>query len=124
MAYFLTITHGTDKGKTFPVESGECIIGRSPSSTIVLHDESVAWEHAVVRETAGRLVLQNLSALGTRVKGRRVGQEIRLGASDEIQLSDRCRIQVEQRIADTKGAQEGRIRNSPLRQVARRHDLR
>ena len=98
MAYYLTVTGGTDEGKTFRIEAGECLIGRSPSAQLLLRDDTVAWEHALVKETNGKLVLQNLSALGTRVKGRRITDEVRLNPNDEIQLSDRCRIILEQRL--------------------------
>jgi hypothetical protein len=98
MALYLTVTSGADEGKSFRVDAGECLIGRSPSSTIVLRDESVAWEHVMVRVDGGRATLQNLSALGTRVKGRRVSDEVRLGNNDEIELSEDCRVVIQQRI--------------------------
>ncbi len=97
MAFYVTVTQGADEGKTFQVEPGECVIGRSPSSTIVLQDESVAWEHVMLREAEGRLTVQNLSAAGTRVKGRRVTAELKLASNDEIQLTEQCRVVVHQK---------------------------
>ncbi|MHC4320545.1 MAG: FHA domain-containing protein, partial [Planctomycetota bacterium] len=97
MAFYLTVTQGADEGKTFRVEPGECVIGRSPSSTIVLEDDSVAWEHVMLREDGGRLVLQNLSAIGSRVRGRRVTDEVKLASNDEIELTEQCRVVVHQR---------------------------
>ena len=98
MAYVLTVTNGADEGKTFTIEGGDCVIGRSPSSTIVLQDDTVAWEHVRLREEKGRLLVENLSAQGTRVKGRRVTEQTRLGTHGEIQLSDQCRLTVEQKV--------------------------
>ncbi|MHC4126955.1 MAG: FHA domain-containing protein [Planctomycetota bacterium] len=98
MAFYLTVTQGADEGKTFRVEPGECVIGRSPSSTIVLEDDSVAWEHVMLREDGGRLVLQNLSAIGSRVRGRRVTDEVKLASNDEIELTEQCRVVVHQRL--------------------------
>jgi pSer/pThr/pTyr-binding forkhead associated (FHA) protein len=99
LAFYLTVTQGTDEGKTFRVEPGECVIGRSPSSTIVLEDESIAWEHVMLREDGGRLVLQNLSAIGSRVRGRRVTDEVKLASNDEIELTEQCRVLVHQRLS-------------------------
>lgn len=109
MAYYLTVTSGDDEGKTYRIDREECLIGRSPSAQLVLRDETVAWEHAIVRESNGRLMLQNLSALGTRVKGRRITDESRLNPNDEIQLSDRCRIIVEQRLGRAAGDRSSRM---------------
>ncbi|MFG0315828.1 MAG: FHA domain-containing protein [Planctomycetota bacterium JB042] len=97
MVYHLTVLSGTDEGKSFRIE-GESLIGRSPAARVVLKDESVAWEHAVVREEGGKLVLQNLSAAGTKVKGRRVSDSVTLGNNDEIQLSDSVKLVVDQRL--------------------------
>jgi len=109
MAHYLTVTTGDDEGKTYRIDREECLIGRSPSAQLVLRDETVAWEHALVRESSGRLTLQNLSALGTRVKGRRVTEEARLSPNDEIQLSDRCRIILEQRLGRAAGDRSSRL---------------
>ncbi len=97
MAFYVTVTQGADEGKTFQVEPGECVIGRSPSSTIVLQDESVAWEHVMLREAEGLLTVENLSAAGTKVKGRRVTSELKLASNDEIQLSEQCKVVVHQK---------------------------
>lgn len=104
VAFYVTVTQGADEGKTFRIEPGECTIGRSPSNTIVLHDESVAWEHALIREQDdGKLVLQNLSAMGTRVKGRRVTDETKISSNDEIELSDDCKVLIQQRLGRGAG---------------------
>lgn len=99
MAFYLTVTAGPDEGRSFRIEPGDYMIGRSPNCVIVLKDESVAWEHAKVREDGGKLFLQNLSSVGTRVRGQRVTDEIRLPANAEIQLTDTTRMIVEQRLA-------------------------
>jgi hypothetical protein len=98
LTFYVTVTEGASEGKTFRVEPGECVVGRAPSSTIVLEDESIAWEHALLREDNGRLILQNLSAQGTRVKGRRITDEVKLSSNDEVELSDQCKVVVHQRL--------------------------
>lgn len=102
MVYHLTVMSGTDEGKSFRVE-GDSLIGRSPAARIVLKDETVAWEHAMVKEDGGKLVLQNLSAAGTKVKGRRVTESVTLGNNDEIQLSDTVKLVVDQRLGGAGG---------------------
>jgi pSer/pThr/pTyr-binding forkhead associated (FHA) protein len=97
MDYSLTVTCGADAGRSFEIASGPCTIGRAPSCAVVLSDDSVAWEHAVVTADNGLLQLQNLSALGVRVRGRKVEGWVRLRARDEIELSERCALRVEQR---------------------------
>jgi hypothetical protein len=98
MAFYLTVTRGAEEGKTFRIDEGRCSLGRSPGSTIVFRDESVSWEHAVLREEGGRLVLQNLSAAGTRVRGHRVTGEVRLASTTDVQLSEQCAVRVQQRL--------------------------
>lgn len=102
MVYHLTVLTGADEGKSFRIE-GESLIGRSPAARVVLKDETVAWEHAVVRDEGGKLVLQNLSAAGTKVKGRRVTDSVPLRNNDEIQLSDTVKLVVDQRLGGAGG---------------------
>jgi hypothetical protein len=97
MAYFLTIMTGPEEGKTAEVV-GECVIGRSGDAGLQIEDESVSWEHAIVRESGDKLVLENLSALGTDVNGNSAVGETKLAHGDEVQLSPRCIIKVDNRI--------------------------
>lgn len=99
MAFYLTVNRGADEGRSFRIEPGEYLIGRSPSALIQLKDDSVAWEHAKVREQNGKLYIQNLSAAGVRVKGTRITDEVRVGPNTEIQLTEQCRMLVEERLA-------------------------
>lgn len=98
MAFVLKVISGRDEGKVYRVESGENLVGRSPKARILLKDESVAWEHASVHEEEGKVHLTNLSALGTKVRGRRVDDRTRLRGKEEIQLSDSCRLLLEERV--------------------------
>lgn len=98
MAFYLTVTAGPEQGKSFRVEPGECVIGRAPTCTIVLGDESVAWEHCMLQSDGDRVVLQNLAAAGTRLRGRLISGEVRLSGNEEIELSGSCRITVHQQL--------------------------
>ena len=98
MAFYLTVTSGPEKSRSFRVEPGECVIGRAPTCTLVLGDESIAWEHCMLRCDGDRLVLQNLAAAGTRLKGRLISGEVRLSGNEEVELSETCRIAVHQQL--------------------------
>mgnify|MGYP002620104689 CR=1 FL=1 len=103
MAYQLSITSGVDEGKTFVMTQKEAVIGRSPSAELILRDETVAWEHARLKDNGGRLYVENLAAVGTKVRGLRIKDETRLNHGDQIQLSDRCSVLVEQRMSYGSG---------------------
>jgi hypothetical protein len=94
MGHFLSVISGVDDGKSCLIGQGEVLIGRSPTATMVLKDETVSWEHAVVLESEGKLIVRNLSALGTRVRGRRVTGDTKLSPNDEIELSPTCKLLV------------------------------
>lgn len=96
MSYELLVISGVDEGKRFVVEDDETLIGRSSDAAVSLSDESVAFEHAVLRLGDGKLFIQNLSALGTTLRGRKLTDETRLSPNDEIELSRMCRLLVEQ----------------------------
>lgn len=99
MAFYLSVIGGADEGRSFRLDSGDYIIGRSPSAKVILKEESVAWEHALLKVDGVKLTVQNLSAAGTKVKGRKIAEPTRLASHDEIQLSDNCRLLVEQRMS-------------------------
>lgn len=94
MGYFLSVISGVDEGKSCLIGQGEVLIGRSPTATLSLKDETASWEHAVVLESEGKLIVRNLSALGTRVRGRRVTGDTKLAPNDEIELSPTCKLLV------------------------------
>lgn len=95
MIYHLSVVSGQDEGTRFRVDERSLIVGRSPSAGVVLHDESIGWEHISLRVEGDRLLVQNLSARGTRVKGKRITDETRVGVQDEIELTESCRLRIE-----------------------------
>ena len=101
MVFHLTVTSGTDTGKTARVDQGECVVGRAPSSVMTMTDETVAWEHVLIRSEGDQMFAQNLSASGTRIKGRRIDGEVQLSSNEEVELSESCRILVQQRLGGT-----------------------
>lgn len=108
MPYFLAVTTGPDEGKSCEVDGGSCLIGRSDSAELRLEDESISWEHARVVEEGGKVFLENLSALGTSVRGQKVSGRHRLQPNDEIELSNRCKVKIEIRVTGvTKSSSSG-----------------
>jgi len=104
MAFQVTVKGGPDDGKSFRVD-GQCIIGRAPRCQIELSDPSIAWEHAALQDQAGRLFIQNLSAAGTKHKGRPVSGETRVVHGDEIEVTPTTTLLVEEKIGAKQGLQ-------------------
>ncbi|MBL8746318.1 MAG: FHA domain-containing protein [Phycisphaerae bacterium] len=92
MGYFLTVIMGADEGRSHTIEGDQVVVGRSPSAQFVLADESVGWEHAVVARVDGKWTVNNLSAAGTRVRGKKITAPTRLAPQDEVELSPTCRL--------------------------------
>lgn len=103
MGYYLTVIMGSDQGRSFTIEDDQVVIGRSPSAQFVLADESVAWEHAVVKKDDGKWTLNNLSAAGTRVRGKKIAAPTRLLPEDEIELSPTCRLKFAEEVVAREG---------------------
>lgn len=92
MGYFLTVIMGSDEGRSHTIEGDQAVVGRSPSAQFVLADEGVGWEHAVIARVDGKWTVNNLSAAGTRVRGKKITAPTRLAPQDEIELSPTCRL--------------------------------
>jgi adenylate cyclase len=75
-------------GQRVPVE-GTCVLGRSPSSQIVVADEKVSRRHALIHaQERNEYWLVDLgSSNGTYLNGRRVTQPTRLRDQDRIAVS-------------------------------------
>mgnify|MGYP002777638767 CR=1 FL=1 len=94
MEFLIEIVTGADTGLAVKVGEKPLLIGRSETATIRLTDESVSWEHASIRVSDGRLVIENLSALGTKLRGQKLTGPTRLAIDDEVELSPQCRFRV------------------------------
>jgi DNA-binding winged helix-turn-helix (wHTH) protein len=79
-AYWLTT--GT---RTFPLQPGECIVGRDPASTIWLDSPKVSRRHARVRVREDCVAIEDLGTKnGTYVRGERLSAASTLEHGDEI----------------------------------------
>lgn len=96
MEFQIQIISGADEGKIVRVDEKPALIGRSDVAAVRLTDESISWEHATLQVSDGKLFIENLSSLGTRLRGQRITVRTRLGYEDEVELSARCRLRVEQ----------------------------
>jgi predicted component of type VI protein secretion system len=85
----LTVLAPARPGRQLPVTGERLVIGRSPTSDVVLDDGQVSRVHAVLERVAGMWTLRDVgSRNGTRVNGSRVVTQIRVRAGDEIAMGD------------------------------------
>lgn len=74
-------------GAAFPVLYWENSIGRSKSCDIVIPDESVSRDHAVLmRREEGWFICDTDSHLGTRVRGKEISEPTLVQIGDKIQI--------------------------------------
>ena len=82
----LMVTSGVDAGKSLMLTEGDNTIGRGPSCSVGLSDDSVSREHAVIRCRDGKLSVFDLgSTAGTFIDGQNIGG-IRLNNGDVISM--------------------------------------
>lgn len=97
MSAELIVVNGPLAGTRFPLGRGEILIGRAPSSQIVLTDPDVGWRHCQIRSHGNRFVIMDLrSTAGTYVNGMR---------SAERWLEDRDQIGVARTILMYRSAE-------------------
>src|SRR5579884_3170369 len=85
---YLVVRRDDGFGDVFPLQAGRgYVLGRAPTSTIVLKDDQCSREHAEVSAADGRWRVRDLGSLnGTRVNGERLDAEWELSPRDEIHL--------------------------------------
>ena len=82
----LVVKSGVDAGKSFMLTEDDNTIGRGPSCSGELSDDSVSREHAVIRCRDGKLSVFDLgSTAGTFIDGQNIGG-IRLNNGDVISM--------------------------------------
>lgn len=88
MAY-LKVTKGPSVGQIVPLGSDRTILGRHPSSQIVLDDGAVSRHHAEVIEESGCYFVEDLkSRNGTEVNGVKITARTELREGDSIRICD------------------------------------
>ena len=94
----LIVQSGPDSGKSFPLVQGENTIGRDNDCQIILTDQTVSRQHAMVRRQDESCTVHDLgSRTGTRVDGETL-TELTLSSGDTISIgrSELTLMQVEQ----------------------------
>jgi pSer/pThr/pTyr-binding forkhead associated (FHA) protein len=94
----LIVQSGPDAGKSFPLVQGENTIGRDNDCQIILTDQTVSRQHAMVRRQEDSCTVHDLgSRTGTRVDGETL-TELTLSSGDAISIgrSELTLMQVEQ----------------------------
>ncbi len=94
MAFYVTVISGIDQGKVVRIDDKPCTVGRSPNAALSLEDPSVGFEHVVLTGEGGKLFVENLSTLGTRVRGRVIEARTALASGEQVTLSDSCKLEV------------------------------
>lgn len=94
MAFYATVISGIDEGKVVRIDDRPCTVGRSPNAALSLEDPSVGFEHVVLTGEGGRLYVENLSTLGTRVRGRAIESRTALSPGEQVTLSESCKLEV------------------------------
>jgi pSer/pThr/pTyr-binding forkhead associated (FHA) protein len=84
---YVVIVEGPHHGTRFPLNSGENLIGRAPGTAIMLEDQSVSRQHAVITGREDGWQVKDLgSKNGTFVNGRQIPDSVTLGHSDILQF--------------------------------------
>ena len=86
---FLKVTKGPSAGQIIPLHPERTILGRHPSSQVVLDDGAVSRHHAEVVEEAGHFFVNDFeSRNGTEVNGARITSKTELRDGDSIRVCD------------------------------------
>lgn len=79
--------NGPQLDRKIELPSPVCVLGRAPTASVRLDDESVSKEHARLSHTDNRFLIEDLgSSNGTFVNGRRVHGRAEIRPGDLIRL--------------------------------------
>jgi FHA domain/zinc-ribbon domain len=77
---------GGRSGEEFSLGVGRTTIGRSPDCDIFLDDVTVSRRHAVITESGGRFVIEDLGSLNGTFLNRSRVEQAALADDDELQI--------------------------------------
>ena len=105
----LTVTGGSDAGKTFSLSADSSTVGRTRTSDVQLDDASVSRSHARINRREGQFYIEDAgSSAGTLVNGAPADAAKPLRSGDVIKLGD-----AELSIAVSGGADPGTMATQP-----------
>ena len=84
----LIICTGGFEGMEYPILQSETLVGRNPTTSITLLDESISREHALILydEELDTFSIEDLqSTNGTKVNGKKI-RSAEISAGDEIEI--------------------------------------
>lgn len=83
---YLIVINGKSVGKMFKLQGDKLIIGRAPTNEVLIDDEGVSRQHAMIeRHAAGLVLVDNNSTNGVFVNGDRINRHV-LADGDKVQL--------------------------------------
>ncbi len=88
----LVICTGGFEGMEYLLSEEETLVGRNPTTSITLLDESISREHALILydEEADLFSIEDLASTnGTKVNGKKI-RSAELSPGDEIQIGHTC----------------------------------
>lgn len=84
---YVVIVEGPNHATRFPLNIGENLIGRASDSAVLLEDQSVSRQHAVITGRDDGFQVKDLgSKNGTFVNGRQIPDSVMLGHGDILQF--------------------------------------
>ena len=79
--------NGPQQNRKIDIPGPVCVVGRDPSATLRLEEDSVSKQHARLTRTADRFELEDLeSSNGTFVNGRRLHGRVEIKPGDLLRL--------------------------------------
>lgn len=101
----LVVVAGPAPGRVYGLLTNECLIGRSPSATVVVSNRAVSSRHAVVRRRGNGFEVVDLgSTNGTLLNGSRLGANspTELHPGDMLQVADVSLIYLVEGMVETQ----------------------
>ena len=84
---YFVIVDGPRQGTRFQLKSGENSMGRSATGAVMLEDQSVSRQHAVLARGADGWVIRDVgSKNGTSVNGNKITGPVNIGHGDVVQI--------------------------------------
>ncbi|MGC8833586.1 MAG: FHA domain-containing protein [Armatimonadota bacterium] len=93
-------------GRTYPLKTGENLIGRSPEADVLIPHPSVSRRHALIVIEDGAAYIEDLgSTNGTIIEGKPVTSKTQIGSGARIRLGEVI-LRIEGSIADVTPTEE------------------